>query len=398
MAHTGSLIRKIKVNGKTYEIHDAEAVHSVTASNHSIVVDGNTIMSNIVDTNSTQTLSNKTLDSTVIGTTNNDATDSSTQVATNQFVQNAIAQAQTGAATFKGTLTKDDGQPDHQLPATGSQPGWYWVVETPGTYAGQVCEAGDFVYCVQEYDPSHSASGSTAWYDDYKVVQANIDISTLDGRYARLDANNTFTANSNNTFAAGTTLTNNGTTALVGQTNLNGDVTAAAGHTVTFNGTTYAVTPSSSSNDRTVATTAFVQSLIANDKIRDYEIISETYSSLSLGGEATVTNASSIRNAYSGNKLPILIANLSQISQVVAIPIYHDSNSSPSSYYGSAGVYVSGTGGVKKPVTVYVTGNSSSFKIHLSNTATEFTMTTAYDGTEQLLTITHSGSHTESNV
>lgn len=395
MAHTGSLIRKIKVNGKTYEIHDAEAVHSVTASNHSIVVDGNTIISNIVDTNSTQTLSNKTLDSTVVGTTNNDATDSSTQVATNQFVQNAITQAQTGAAMFQGVLEYPDTEVGHDLPPQTYKAGYYWVVETAGTYAGQECEVGDFVYCIKD---GTAPSSGDSWKADFKVVQANIDISTLDGRYAKLDANNTFTANSNNTFAAGTTLTNNGTTALVGQTNLNGDVTAAAGHTVTFNGTTYAVTPSSSSNDRTVATTAFVQSLIANDNIRDYEIISETYSSLSLGGEATVTNASSIRNAYSGNKLPILIANLPQITQVVAIPIYHDNNSSPESYYGSAGVYVVGTGGVKKPVTVYVRGNSSSFKIHLSNTATEFTMTTAYDGTEQLLTITHSGSHTESNV
>ena len=50
--------------------------------------------------------------------------------------------------------------------------GDYWVVGTAGTYAGQTCEAGDFIYATT----SKTSSGTKA-NSDFKVVQANIDLS-----------------------------------------------------------------------------------------------------------------------------------------------------------------------------------------------------------------------------
>lgn len=68
-----------------------------------------------------------------------------------------------GGVSFKGALTKDN-----PLPTVGYKAGWQYTVKEAGTYAGNVCEAGDLVLCIKDY-----ASGSAA-NSDWSVIQANI--------------------------------------------------------------------------------------------------------------------------------------------------------------------------------------------------------------------------------
>lgn len=68
-----------------------------------------------------------------------------------------------GGVVFKGALTTASG-----LPTVSYKAGWQYIVQDAGTYAGKVCEAGDFVVCVKNY-ASGSASNS-----DWAVLQVNI--------------------------------------------------------------------------------------------------------------------------------------------------------------------------------------------------------------------------------
>lgn len=75
-----------------------------------------------------------------------------------------------GALIFKGTLgISDDGATVLALPDAHEE-GWTYLVVTAGTYAGQLCEEGDFVICV--------SSGESASDLDWTVVQGNT-FSTL---------------------------------------------------------------------------------------------------------------------------------------------------------------------------------------------------------------------------
>ena len=75
-----------------------------------------------------------------------------------------------GALIFKGTLgISDDGATVLALPDAHEE-GWTYLVVTAGTYAGQLCEKGDFVICV--------SSGEAASDLDWTVVQGNT-FSTL---------------------------------------------------------------------------------------------------------------------------------------------------------------------------------------------------------------------------
>lgn len=91
-----------------------------------------------------------------------------TQIATTAYVTTAIQNAQVGAATFKGTVNA----PSAISGLTNYKKGWYWVVGTAGTYAGQVCEAGDMIFCVSDYGSAYSAS-------DFDVIQTNLDITAI---------------------------------------------------------------------------------------------------------------------------------------------------------------------------------------------------------------------------
>lgn len=90
-----------------------------------------------------------------------------TQIATTAFVTSAIATASAGLASFQGTV-------DAATTITGSsyKKGWYWVVETAGTYVGQVCEAGDMIFAIKDKGSAYAAS-------DFSVVQNNMDLQEM---------------------------------------------------------------------------------------------------------------------------------------------------------------------------------------------------------------------------
>lgn len=117
-----------------------------------------------------------------------------------------------GALIFKGTLgISDDGATVLALPDTHEE-GWTYLVVTAGTYAGQLCEKGDFVICV--------SSGESASDLDWTVVQGNT-FSTLptptaldegkiiavgaDGNYALINNPADNKLDKNNGTATGTT-------------------------------------------------------------------------------------------------------------------------------------------------------------------------------------------------
>lgn len=80
-------------------------------------------------------------------------------------VKNYVSTAITGAAAFQGTA------PTTFAP-TSYKKGWYWVVGTAGTYAGEVCEAGDMIFAIADYSSAYSAS-------DFDVIQTNLDITAI---------------------------------------------------------------------------------------------------------------------------------------------------------------------------------------------------------------------------
>lgn len=55
------------------------------------------------------------------------------------------------------------------LPTVAYKAGWQYIVGEAGTYAGNVCEAGDYIICIKDY-ASGSASNS-----DWTVLQKNLD-------------------------------------------------------------------------------------------------------------------------------------------------------------------------------------------------------------------------------
>lgn len=89
----------------------------------------------------------------------------SADVPTVTAVKNYITTAITGAASFQGTA------PTTFAP-TNYKKGWYWVVGTAGTYVGEVCEAGDMIFAVEDYSSAYSAS-------DFTVIQTNLDITNI---------------------------------------------------------------------------------------------------------------------------------------------------------------------------------------------------------------------------
>ena len=70
------------------------------------------------------------------------------------------------AMVFKGTLGA--GGTETTLPTSGYSAGWTYRVVKAGTYAGQVCEVGDLVIAVKDFNTSTSN-------DDWTVAQTNID-------------------------------------------------------------------------------------------------------------------------------------------------------------------------------------------------------------------------------
>lgn len=72
--------------------------------------------------------------------------------------------AANAAMTFAGIV---DGT--HALPSADYKVGQVWHVAAAGTYAGQVCEIGDLIICLKDYE------AGTASNADFVVSQTNID-------------------------------------------------------------------------------------------------------------------------------------------------------------------------------------------------------------------------------
>ena len=105
-----------------------------------------------------------------------------TQIATTAFVTSAVAAAQTGAAKFQGVANNDDSSATPDIKnITNYKKGWYWAIGTAGTYAGNVCEAGDFIFCISDYTSAYSAS-------DFAAVQTNIQFLTEAEIYEIIDS------------------------------------------------------------------------------------------------------------------------------------------------------------------------------------------------------------------
>ena len=80
------------------------------------------------------------------------------------YVAGEIQTAITGAVAYQGIA------PTTFAP-TNYKAGWYWIVGTAGTYCGQVCEAGDMIFC--------KTAGTAYSASDFDIVQTNLDITSI---------------------------------------------------------------------------------------------------------------------------------------------------------------------------------------------------------------------------
>lgn len=131
----------------------------------------------VVNLSGTQALTNKTYNGYTLAAASAKGVDTSiaagststnlpTTAAVENRIQIALAEAEVGSAAFQGVVdanTAITGLSDYKR-------GWYWAVGTAGTFVGQACEAGDFIFCI-------SNKATTFSNADFKVVQANIDMS-----------------------------------------------------------------------------------------------------------------------------------------------------------------------------------------------------------------------------
>lgn len=135
-------------------------------------VNGKALSSNITlsasDVNAVATTGNETVagvktfsSSPIVPTPTADS-----QVANKSYVDGLMAEV-ADAMVFKGTIgTKASGATVTSLPSTHTV-GWTYKVVTAGTYAGNVCEVGDMIVCIN--------TATTASNADWTVYQANID-------------------------------------------------------------------------------------------------------------------------------------------------------------------------------------------------------------------------------
>lgn len=78
-------------------------------------------------------------------------------------IRTTISTLQGSSVSFKGAVTQSN-----PLPTVAYKAGWQYVVQQAGTYAGDVCQVGDFIICIRDY-----ASGSAS-DDDWAQLQVNI--------------------------------------------------------------------------------------------------------------------------------------------------------------------------------------------------------------------------------
>lgn len=158
----------------------SQAANPQTYSQANAYITAGKVYSNakeVVNLSDTQALTNKTYNGYTLGAACAKAVDTSiatgstsANLPTSAAVASAISAAMgdvAGALVYKGTVGTGGTVTD--LPASHTK-GWYYIVKTAGTYAGQACEAGDMVIC--------NNTRTTASNADWDVVQSNIDALT----------------------------------------------------------------------------------------------------------------------------------------------------------------------------------------------------------------------------
>lgn len=143
--------------------------HPQTYSNSGAYIKNGKVYTGGVETVSLtaeQTLTNKTLTNGK-ASSNPVSSSNDTTLATTKFVKDEVAAAQTGSATFKGAVLPTN----YGTQIVNYKNGWYWLVKTPGTFAGLgELQAGDLIYAI--------ADGSEYNAENLTVVQANLDPMT----------------------------------------------------------------------------------------------------------------------------------------------------------------------------------------------------------------------------
>ena len=138
----------------------------------------------VVNLSDSQALTNKTYNGYTLGAACAKAVDSSissgsssTNLPTSEAVASFVAGQIAGASTFQGTLVQTDSGSSatkwtqSELEAASYKKGWYWVVEAAGTYAGNVMEVGDMLFCVSSKSSAYAAA-------DFTAIQNNIETLT----------------------------------------------------------------------------------------------------------------------------------------------------------------------------------------------------------------------------
>lgn len=179
----------------------SQATNPQTYSQANAYITAGKVYSNNIETvnlSDTQALTNKTINGYTpaaamaksVDTSISDGSSSAnlpTTAAVASYVATAIQNAQMGAAMFQGTAgtgANDAVQPDDSTASgatkfsalTDYKKGQYWVVTTAGTYVGETCEVGDFIFCTADKSSSYSAS-------NFSVVQSNMNVAPIEGTW-----------------------------------------------------------------------------------------------------------------------------------------------------------------------------------------------------------------------
>lgn len=150
----------------------------------------------------------------------------------------------------------------------------------------------------------------------------------------------------------------------------------------THNFTGATVTVAAPTADSNAATKKYVDDLIANDKIQDYQLISVT-SAVTYGNTIDIATSylADIKQAYENNKIPILRVTLSEYNDTVYVPIIKNT----SLYSGSAATIVNDA--PVNVIVVYQDQTSGLHKIGLSKAP--ITSVTPTTGTVNAMTASY---------
>lgn len=156
----------------------SQAANPQTYSQTNAYITAGKVYSNakeVVNLSDTQALTNKTYNGYTLAaacakavdtsiTSGSTSTNVPTTAAVEARITSAIQAAQSGAAMYQGAA------PTTFAP-TNYKSGYYWIVRTAGTYAGQTCEPGDMIFANTD-----SATYSASHFD---VIQTNLDIASM---------------------------------------------------------------------------------------------------------------------------------------------------------------------------------------------------------------------------